>query len=31
MSNRYGGKQPEAVTRTANNGAAKSALGGKKR
>ena len=31
MSSRYGDKKPEAVTRTANNGAAKGALGGGKR
>jgi len=28
---RYGDKKPEPVTRTANNGAAKGALGGGKR
>ncbi len=28
---RYGDKKPEPVTRTASNGAAKSALGGGKR
>jgi hypothetical protein len=31
MSSRYGDKTPEPVTRTANNGAAKSALGSGKR
>lgn len=31
MINRYGGKQPETVTRTANNSAAKNALTGVKR
>lgn len=28
MSSRYGGKKPEAVTRTSNNSAAKNALRG---
>ena len=31
MSSRFGGKKPEPVTRTANNGTAKAAIGSGKK